>query len=1375
MLENEGAEGHEVFVQGAAMRGRDAVLLILRAAVSGHILSQAAADEFVARLAQLPEEQATPAWLVAQGILTAQQVAALVAGLPTQDAGYPPISSATPSAEPPPAKPALPRIRGYEIIEVLGSGGMGVVYRANQLQPRRPVAVKVMNVHLQMTEAHRLRFEREAQAAADLAHPNVVTIYEYGVVEGVPFFSMELVEGKSLDRFVSEEELAIEERLKLMQTVCGAVSYAHQHGVIHRDLKPANILVTAEGQPKVMDFGLAKVSESPDRGMLETLTLAGEVLGTVPYMAPEQTLGRPEEIDIRTDVYALGVILYQVVTGRLPQEPRGEHVLELMRRIREEAPDPPSSVNRVVDEDLQTIILKALSKEKERRYQTAAALAADLGHYLADEPIEAKPPSAAYYVRKLVRRYRVALIPIGVAFAIIILVIATSFVRIRRERDLANRNAAEARAEKKRADEQRDLAIENAAEAQRQKNAALQALSKSDFLEACHLAGEDSRGDAVAYLVRSLSSNPKNGAALTRLTTLLAYQSWMVSSLVLRHKDSVNSAEFSGDGTRIVTASSDSTAQVWDAQSGHPIGEPLKHAGAVRKALFSPDGTQIVTASWDCTARIWDAQTGRPVVGPFKHDLWVNFAQFSPDGKRIVTASYDHTARVWDLQAASPLRQTLKHNDTVWSAQFSPDGKQVVTASFDNTARVWDAQSGQPVTNPMKHDSAVYWAPFSADGTRIVTASLDNSARVWDAQSGRPVTDPMKHDSGVYSASFSADGSRIVTASYDNTARVWDARSGRAVTGPLRHGDTVVFAAFSPDGKRIVTASWDCTARVWDARSGDPLTEALKHGNAVHAALFSPDGKRILTASADSTARVWDAFGGRALAGRLQHSDKVLSAVFSPDGTRILTGCEDGARVWDAQSGRMMIGPLKHSGKLTSAVFSPRDGTRILTASEDHSAQVWDALTGKPVGPPLMHDGPLKSAQFSPDGKRVVTVSGLFARVWDAQSGQPLTGPLKHDGAVVSAAFSPDGGKIITSSWDKTARLWDVKNGQALGKPLRHDGAVVSAAFSPDGKRIVTASYDKTARVWDAQSGEPLTTSLQHGDEVRSAIFSPDGNRVLTAAGNSAHVWDAHSCRPVTEPLKHDFVVYSAAFSPDGKLIVTASWDNSVRVWDAQTGQPLTESLEQDDTVVSASFSPDGRRIVTASDDKTARVWDIAPSCAEFPKWLLDVAGAVSGQALTKQGVLERIPEAATKTLDKIRQDLKTMPDNDDWVIWGRWFLADPATRTISPFSKITIPEYIEDRIKEHTAEPLDGAEQAAFELVVHGKYPQAEELYRQALAAQERILGKDHPDTLKTMDDLAALLDASGKKDEAAHLRKEREEILQQGQKPATGTTSSP
>ncbi|HWO25674.1 MAG TPA: hypothetical protein VNO30_43345 [Kofleriaceae bacterium] len=694
--------------------------------------------------------------------------------------------------------------------------------------------------------------------------------------------------------------------------------------------------------------------------------------------------------------------------------------------------------------------------------------------------------------------------------------------------------------------------------------------------------------EAMPYLLEAR----QRGEAGESLRMLI----WMAArTSAFEHQGSVNSAVFSPDGSRVITASDDGTARVWDAATGQPLGAPLVHQGEVVSAAFGPDGTRVVTASDDGTARIWEAATGKPLGAPLAHQGIVNSATFGPDGARVVTASRDQTARIWDAATGKLLGTLRAHQGWVVNAAFSPDGTRVVTASWDKTARVWDAATGEPLGAPLTHQGIVNRAAFSPDGTRVVTASLDQTARVWDAATGKLLGTLRAHQGAVNSALFSPDGTRVVTASSDQTARVWDATTGKPLGAPLAHRGIVNSAELSPDGTRVVTASTDQTARVWDAATGKPLGTPLAHQRDVVSAEFNFDGTRVVTASLDRTARVWDVFTGKFLGTRLAHQRVVNRAVFSPDGTRVVTASTDQtAQVWDAATGKPLGGPLAHQGEVLSAAFSP-DGTRVVTASTDQTARIWDAATGESLGAPLAHQGVVQSAAFSPDGSHVVTVSWeKTARVWDAATGKLLGAPLAHQGEVSSAAFSFDGTRVVTASRDKTARIWDVVTGKLVGIPLVHQEIVNSAMFSPDGTRVVTASSDRTARLWNAATGKPLGISLAHQGPVRSAAFSPDGSCVVTASTDqTAQVWDAATGTPLGAPLTHQGAVNSAAFSPDGSRVVTASLDQTAQVWDAATGKPLGTPLAHQGVVNSAAFSPDGTRVVTANTDNTARVWEI--------------------------------------------------------------------------------------------------------------------------------------------------------------------------------------
>jgi WD40 repeat protein/energy-coupling factor transporter ATP-binding protein EcfA2 len=755
-----------------------------------------------------------------------------------------------------------------------------------------------------------------------------------------------------------------------------------------------------------------------------------------------------------------------------------------------------------------------------------------------------------------------------------------------------------------------------------EKHNAQDALALSSLQDGIKLFDEHRPDQATAYFAKALRTAHDSTAATSWLSDLLVNQAWWLPRQPLRHQKPVLSAVFSPDSRRVVTASYDGTARVWDVETGGAVGVPLQHHGPVPSAAFNHDGNRVVTASYDGTAQVWDVETGRAVGAPLQHHGYVLSAQFSPDGRRIVTASYDGKARVWDVETGRAVGVPLAHQGPILSAQFSPNGRLVVTASNDNRAQVWDAETGKAVSAPLQHHGPVNSATFAPDGRHVVTASNDNTARIWETDTSRAVGAVLQHQGPVLSAMFSGDGLRVLTTSYDGTARVWNADTGDAIGDPLRHQGPVNSAAFSADSRRVVTASYDGTARVWDVQTSKAVSAPLQHQGSVRSAAFNSDGRYVVTASNDNTARIWEANTGRAVDTLFQHQGPVNSAAFSADGHRIVTASNDNtARVWDVETGSAVGVPLQHQGPVRFAAFSG-DGRRVVTASNDNTARVWDVETGSAVGVPLQHQMLVNSAVFSPDGHRVMTASDDgTARVWDVETSKMITEAL-HRGSVRSAVFSSDGRRVITASDDGTARVWDVETGKAVSA-VQHQGPVNSAAFDSDGRRAVTASDDGTARVWDVETGKAIT-ELQHRGSVRSALFSSDGRRVVTASSDhTARVWEAQTGRAVGVSLRHQGTVNSALFSPDGRRVVTASSDHTARVWEAETGRAAGAPLEQQGTVNSAAFSLDGRYVVTASDDGTVRVWAVLLRCCssqEEANQLASLAEAVSGNDVSDTG-----------------------------------------------------------------------------------------------------------------------------------------------------------
>ncbi|MCP5523334.1 MAG: protein kinase [Verrucomicrobiales bacterium] len=1213
----------------------------------------------------------------------------------------------------------------YQVLGKIGEGGCGIVYVAEQTEPvRRQVALKVIKPGMDSRQVV-ARFEAERQALAMMDHPHIARVFDAGTTgQGLPYFVMELVRGLRITDYCDQHNISTVGRLDLFIAVCQAVQHAHQKGIIHRDIKPSNVLVTlTDGAPvpKVIDFGIAKATE----GRLTEATIRTQFhqfIGTPAYMSPEQAEQGGLDIDTRSDIYSLGVLLYELLTGRPPFEV-GEllsHGLDAMRRtIREQEPAKPSTklaalaredqtttarrrsvdtgrLLRLLQGDLDWIVMKCLEKDRTRRYETANGLAADLKRHLENEPVVARPPSTIYRLRKAWRRNQVvctagALVILALAVGLTLAIIAFHRASVAQageaeQRELATQRALDAEAA-------RSDAVAAAAAENRERKRAENLLEQTQLRRAAELLERRQTVGGAAQLVQVLRANPSNTVAAARLVAALVRSLPQPSGGPLRHDVAVVSTRFNPDGHRVVTITETGSAQVWDTRTSAPLTASLPHEQKVNMAEFSPDSLRVVTASADGTARIWNVRTGQASTGPMQHEREVTFARFSPDGGQVLTGTIDGSVRIWDGRDGQPLGGAWSIEGRVLTARFVAGGWRVAGTSGDTAARVWDAASQAPLAGPLAHAQEVRSAQFSPDGGRVVTASEDGTARIWDTRSGHPLTAPLQHAKPVRGAWFSPDGLRLVTASSDRTARIWDARTGQPLGEPLQHDATVRWAAFSPDGRRVATASTDHTARVWDARTGRPLTEPLQHEWYVAMAEFSPDGSRVLTACYDGTARLWDVGFLPPVAPALDHGSFLKAARFSPDGALVVTASYDRtARVWDARTGRPVTGPLHHEEGVNGAAFSP-DSQLVATASADRTARIWDARTGRPVTDPLRHDGAVWSVAFSPDGTRMITGSGdgtkpfWTVRIWDVASGRLLVESLRHEGIVWSVAFSPDGLQIVTGGDDGTARIWDARSGQPLTDPLRHEAPVWSARFSPDGTRVVTASEDHTVRIWDATSGLPVAEPLRHDNVVLSARFSPDGRRVVTASlDRTARLWDAETGRLIREPLRHEGTVWSAEFGPDGRSVVTASEDGTARIWDVDSGLSLGEPVRHSGGVKTAAFSPDGRWVVTASGDGTALVSEVWLPGVPVPPWFLDWAEVRLGRRASDGTEISVIPADERQ---RVEQAVAARTGTDDFTRLAQWIQADPARRTLSPHSSLTVAEYVGDQIAANTQSSL--------------------------------------------------------------------------------------
>ncbi|HEX2838484.1 MAG TPA: serine/threonine-protein kinase [Phycisphaerales bacterium] len=1039
----------------------------------------------------------------------------------------------------------------YRLLQQVGRGGFGTVYMAEQESPvRRKVALKIVTLGMD-TRAVIARFEAERQALALMDHPHIAKVFDAGsTASGRPYFVMELVAGDPITVYADRESLTIRERLDLFRQVCYAVQHAHAKGVIHRDLKPSNILVaTQDGRPhaKVIDFGIAKATEH--RLTERTLfTEFRQFIGTPEYMSPEQAGGSPD-VDTRSDIYSLGVLLYELITGATPFDARELRAVaydEIQRIIREvEPPKPSTRISRsdtppsVADQrrtdlahlgtqvsgDLDWIVMKALEKDRSRRYETPSALAADIDRHLSGEPVVAAPPSWGYRARKFVRRNRVLVASAaGIAAALSLGIIGTTTGLV-----LAVGNAERAEQEAQRADEK-------AAESDRRR-------------------AEAEYEGYIANIESAYGALVSNDA--TRLRTRLDACPPSLRKWEWRYLDSAS------DGSILVMT--------------HPRRN-------VQWVAMSRDGSRVVSSSGDGKARIWNAATGVELAAITGPDRFVGKVAYSPDGSLVLAAALNGQIVVWDAVTFAEVAVLKGHTLRVTSVAFI-DNARVVSASDDGTARIWDAKSGAELRR-MTHDGPIHQAALDAGSTRLATGSRDTTVRLWELDHpGEPMV-LRGHTDLVAFVRWSADRTRVVSASYDGSARVWDARTG-AQLARFQHDARVLLASFSADGSRVVSSASAGPPCVWDSTTGEKIFQLDGHTNTVLSACFSRDDRWILTSSRDNSVRLWDARTGAEWSCLRGHTETPWVAEFTPDGQRIMTCGDTSVRLWPiAQDSQQSIiqRPLPDS-----AICLSRDQSTVLEVG-DYRVRLIDLVTGRETHL-FENTDPSGAAALSLDGSRAfVAFNDNIVREWDVKHGTAGVLLSGHTNWVHCISLDPDGSRIVTASEDGTARVWDAVTGQELARLVGHDGAVNAARFDPSGTRVVTAGRDKTVRVWDAESGNALHALRWHDNSVLDVCFSADGSRILsTSVEYTARVWNAATGERLLLLRGHEHVVNGGGFSPDGARIVTSSMDGTVRLWDATNGRQILSIRGRFGGATRAEFTPDGEALVFS--DTEGRAW----------------------------------------------------------------------------------------------------------------------------------------------------------------------------------------